>query len=390
MNQSASLTSFWAIRSRFFCFFFLLISFASVSQFQKTHSFEKDWLIYQSNWKSFLPYIANKHFNYHSKSILIQPKDYPANFLKVQPRDSYYLFINGTYQFQFKKDSTYVFSVDSLSQKYQNVTNLILTFYKEDLTGIPEEISLGRKILPKQQLSIASQIKSLERLSEYKTNFIIISLIVILTFLAILHNYFPKYFYSYFRYSDWIHWEIKDNVIQNTPFAFPNVLVILILSLISAFIGFYFTLSNPNFFILQGQELNFYAAFGWVGGRSLIAMTLFFSRFLIYKIFTSLFKIEFMTKAHFYKAIQTNLQFLVLIYGSFVLITFYFGPSFILNFDYIYLLVYIYFVARVVYFFQIFRKRYHINAITLGAYLIIIEGQVIFFGLNQILFPSIN
>lgn len=390
MNQSASLTSFWANRSRFFCVFFLFCSLTTFGEFQQTHSFEKEWLIYQSNWKSFLPYIANKHFNYHSKSILIRPQDYPENYLRVHPVDSYYLFINGTYQFQCKEDSTYVFSLDSLNQKYSNSSNLILTFYKEDLKGIPEDISLVRKLISKQSFSSGGQVRSLERLSKFKTSFVMISLMMVLTLLAILHYYAPKYFYTYFRYSDWFHWEIKDNIIQNMPFAFPNVLVVVILSLISAFIGFYFTVSNPNFFISQGEELSFYSAFEWISIRSILALILFFGRYLVYKIFTSLFKIEFMTKAHFHKAIQTNLQFIALVYVSFVLMTFYFGPSYIPNFDLVNLLVYIYFITRVVYFFQIFRKRYHINALTLGAYLIFIEGQVLFFGLNQILFPSIN
>ncbi|MHA8051112.1 hypothetical protein V7S79_08335 [Aquirufa sp. ROCK-SH2] len=390
MNQSASLTSFLAIRSRFFCAFFLLSTISAFGQFQKTHDFDKDWYIYQSTWKSYLPYIANKHFNYHSKSIILHAQDYPDHFLKVRPIDSYYLFLNGTYQFQLKKDSTYVFSVDSLMNKYVDASNLILTFYKDDLKGIPSEISLGKKYASKLQLVAAAQVKSLERLTRFKTNFVFISLLLILTLLSILHYSFPKYFYTYFKYSDWFHWEIKDSVIQNTPFALPNILVIVVLSLLSAFVGFYFTLSNPNFFLSQGEELSFYSAFAWVGSRAILALLLFFSRYLIYRIFTSLFKIEFLTKAHFFKAIQTNLQFIALIYASFVLMTLYFGPSYLPNFDLIYNILYVYFIVRVIYFFQIFRKRYHVNAITLGAYLIIIEGQVLFFGLNQILFPSIK
>ena len=393
MNQSASLMSFWANRSRFFCAFFLLSvfsSFISFGEFQKIHDFDKDWMIYQSNWKTFLPYIPNKHYEYHSKSILLNNDNYINNYLKISPEEAYYLFINGTYQLQFKKDSTYLFSIDSLSKKYVHSDPIIFTFYKEDLRGVPKEIHLVRKFISKQTLSNVNQLEILERIGSFKTNFIIISLLIVFTLLAILYNYFPKYFYAYFRYIDWFYWEIKDNVIQNTPFAFPNVLVVVILSFLSSVVGFYFITSNPNFFLVQGEEFRFYTSFEWVSTRTLLTFAIFFSRYLIYKIFTSLFKIEMITKVHFYKSIQTNLQFVALIYLSLVLITLYFGPSFTPNFEIISLLVYFYFFVRFVYFFQIFRKKYHLNVITLIAYLVIIEGQVLFFGLNQILFPSIN
>jgi hypothetical protein len=390
--KSASLMSFWPIRSRFFlCILLFFGSFLpTFSQLHEVHSLEKDWLIYQAKWKTFLPYIAKKHFNYHSKSILISQKDfYPNSYLKIQPKNSYYLFLNGSFQFEMDKDSLYLFSIDSLLKVNHDAPNLVVTFYKDNLNGLPTEVSIQRE-LGLQNAAKLGNFMSLERITRLKSTFISISLIVILLLVAILQNVFPKYFYSYFRYSDWIHWGSKNFVIPNTPFSFPNLFVIVILSLLTSFVGFCNLISDTDFLISQGNDLKFWTTSWFVISRAFLAMFLFSSRYFIYQLFTSLFKIEFLTKFHFFKSIQTNLQFISILYISLVLSTFYIGPSFVPNFRWFSLLVYFYFFVRMFYFFRVFKNRYHINSITLAAYLIFIEGQVLLFGLYQILFPNLD
>lgn len=391
MFKSASFKSFWPIRSRFFCILaFLIFSFfASFSQLKEVHSFEKEWLIYQSNWKVFLPYISNKHFSYHSKSLLLDFKSQKATYIRIQPIDDYYLFINGAYRTALEKDSVYVYSLDSLSKNYPGQSSLLLTFFKENLSGLPGKISLVRKISLVNQAN-TKEYASLERLSKLKSDFIGISLFAILILLAIIHYYFPKYFYTYFQYTDWIHWRFKDNVIQNSPFSFPNLLVLLTLSFLTAFIGFLNLSSNPNYLLSQLDAIDDASPAIWVLSRTFFAFVLFSGRFFVYEIFTSIFKIEFLSKPHFYKSIQTNMQFFSLFFLVLVLLSLYYGPSFQPNLPLFKALVFGYFFVRIIYFFQLFRGRFTINVFTLAAYLIIIEGQVILFGINQILFPEMS
>lgn len=61
----------------------------------------------------------------------------------------------------------------------------------------------------------------------------------LLSLLGFLYSFFPKYFHSYFRFSDWLSWEIKDVNIAKMPFAFPNLVVIFILSLVTAYLAYF-------------------------------------------------------------------------------------------------------------------------------------------------------
>jgi len=390
MNQSASLTSIWLVRSRFFFIFLLFSFYSSFSDLQKVHTFEKDWLIYNAKWKTFLPYIAKKHFNYHSKSILIRPEDNYSNaFLKIQPKSSYYLFLNGAFQLELSKDSVYVFTIDSLKKSHANSPNLVLTFFQDNLVGLPADVSIQRE-LGSRNISKFSNLKSIGRITRLKSTFISISMFLILILIAVLQYIFPKYFYSYYRYSDWIRWRSKHHTIPNKPFSFPNLFVIIILSLMTSFVGFYNLISDSDFLITQGDDLKFWSTSWYVISRTFLAMFLFSSRYFIYQLFTSLFKIEYVTKFHFFKSIQTNIQFISLVYCSLVLSTLFFGPSFVPNFRGFSLLVYFYFFVRIFYFFRIFKNKFNVNSVTLGAYLVFIEGQVLLFGLYQILFPNLD
>jgi hypothetical protein len=158
----------------------------------------------------------------------------------------------------------------------------------------------------------------------------------------------------------------------------------------TSFVGFYNLISDSDFLITQGDDLKFWSTSWYVISRTFLAMFLFSSRYFIYQLFTSLFKIEYVTKFHFFKSIQTNIQFISLVYCSLVLSTLFFGPSFVPNFRGFSLLVYFYFFVRIFYFFRIFKNKFNVNSVTLGAYLVFIEGQVLLFGLYQILFPNLD
>jgi hypothetical protein len=64
------------------------------------------------------------------------------------------------------------------------------------------------------------------------------------------------------------------------------------------------------------------------------------------------------------------------------------GPVFINNLSWIKMAVNIYFLLRAVYFFIIFKKHFKFNSLSLIAYLAIIEGQVLLFGIRELIFPE--
>ncbi|MEY4525926.1 MAG: hypothetical protein RIR57_1296, partial [Bacteroidota bacterium] len=67
--KSAHLISSRKTVSRFFLWALLLLAFTGQAAWKKVYSFDRDWLVYQEAWKSFLPYVSSKHYAYHSKSL---------------------------------------------------------------------------------------------------------------------------------------------------------------------------------------------------------------------------------------------------------------------------------------------------------------------------------
>ena len=377
--------------SRFFLFFFLLItSDIAATQWQEVQPLDKSWLVYQANMKAFLPYISSKHYNYKSKSLAIPLAEYPNTYLRLAMDEEYVLFVQGAFHSHLKKEEVYSWSMDSLQARYPINGPLYFSFYRANMSGIPQGISIERKV--EENNTAFSDMLNLRQRNAYLFNqFFGSSFLLILFFLGVLYAAFPRYFAAYFRFTDWIHWEIKEEVLLKNAFAFPNLLVIFLLSLITACFSFYNGLLNQSqdsFFESQENLQRFLPAIGFILSRTLLGLALFVSRYFMYKLFTNLFRLPHIAEAHFFKSVQANLQFFIVLFSLLSLFSVYMGPMYPVNLTYISYVITAYFVLRAVYFFQVFRKTYPVNQLSLLAYLILMEGQVMVFGLRELIFPE--
>ncbi len=377
--------------SRFFLFFFLLItSDIAATQWQEVQPLDKSWLVYQANMKSFLPYISSKHYNYKSKSLAIPLAEYPNTYLRLEMDEEYVLFVQGAFHSHLKKEEVYSWSMDSLQARYPINGPLYFSFYRANMAGIPQGVSIERKV--EENNTAFSDMLNLRQRNAYLFNqFFGSSFLLILFFLGVLYAAFPRYFAAYFRFTDWIHWEIKEEVLLKNAFAFPNLLVIFLLSLITACFSFYNGLLNQSqdsFFESQENLQRFLPAIGFVLSKTLLGFGLFVSRYFVYKLFTNLFRLPHIADAHYFKSIQANLQFFIVLFGLLSLISVYMGPMYAVNLNYISYLITGYFFVRAIYFFQVFRRTYQVNQLSLLAYLILMEGQVMVFGLRELIFPE--
>jgi hypothetical protein len=133
--------------SRFFLFFFLLItSDIAATQWQEVQPLDKSWLVYQANMKAFLPYISSKHYNYKSKSLAIPLAEYPNTYLRLAMDEEYVLFVQGAFHSHLKKEEVYSWSMDSLQARYPINGPLYFSFYRANMAGIPQGISIERKV----------------------------------------------------------------------------------------------------------------------------------------------------------------------------------------------------------------------------------------------------
>ncbi len=377
--------------SRFFLFFlFATLTFSSKAEWQTIHSFEKEWLVFQPSWKAFLPYISTRHFNYKSKSLLINPSDFPKGHLKIEASKNYTLFINGVFSRKISQGALIRMNLDSLGLKQPSADRLVLTFYGDELNGLPQKVFIEQNV-EKGKISTLNFLGMKIREGSGINNFFVYAMLSLLTLLGFLNSFFPKYFYSYFRYSDWLSLEIKDVVIAKMPFAFPNLFVIFILSLVSAYLAYFNGLLqtlNQTFTFGSSMAENFTEAFLFIGSKTIVAFILFGLRFFMYQMFCSLFMLDNLASIHFFKSIQTNIQFFTLLIFFILIYSVYMGPAFINHLNWIRTAVDVYFLFRAIYFFIIFKKHFKFNPLSLIAYLAIIEGQVLLFGIRELIFPE--
>ena len=300
------------------------------------------------------------------------------------------LFVQGSFHSHLEKGKLYRWSVDSLQKIYSQSTPLYLSFYQANMAGLPKTVLVERKV--EEDNAAFSDMMNLRQRNAYLFNqFFGSAFLIILFFLGVLYAAFPRYFAAYFRFSDWIHWEIKEEVLLKNAFAFPNLLVICLLSLITACFSFFNGLlnqSNDAFFESQENLQRFLPAMGFILSRSLLGFILFVSRYFVYHLFTNLFRLPHIAEAHYFKSIQANLQFFIVLFSLLSLFSVYMGPMYPVNLTYISYVITAYFVIRAIYFFQVFRRTYQVNQLSLLAYLILMEGQVMVFGLRELIFPE--
>lgn len=377
--------------SRFFLFFlFVTLTFSSRAEWQTIHSFEKEWLVFQPSWKAFLPYISTRHFNYKSKSVLINPTDFPKGYLKIEASNNYTLFLNGVFCRKITQGTLIRMNLDSLSRKQRLADRFVLTFYGDELNGLPQQVFIEQDV-ESGKISISDPFEMKVREGSGINNFFALTMLSLLSLLGFLYSFFPKYFHSYFRFSDWLSWKIKDVNIAKMPFAFPNLVVIFILSLVTAYLAYFNSLLqtlNQTFTLGSSMTEIFSEAFLFIGTKTILAFVIFSLRFFMYQIFCSLFKLDNLASIHFFKSIQTNIQFFTLLIFSILIYSVYMGPIFVNNLYWISTAVDVYFLIRAIYFFIIFKKHFKFTPLSLLAYLAIIEGQVLLFGIRELIFPE--
>jgi hypothetical protein len=108
----------------------------------------------------------------------------------------------------------------------------------------------------------------------------------------------------------------------------------------------------------------------------------------MFKLFTNLFRLSQVAEAHYFKSLQTNFQFFTGLFLIISLYSLYEGPLVPIDLSLISDVITVYFVVRSFYLFQVLRRSFPVNQLSLLAYLILMEGQVLVFGLRELIFPE--
>ena len=283
IKKSASFHALVLRWSRFFLWAFLFTTSAQAAVWKPLHSIEKEWLVYQSSWNSFLPYIPSQHYAYHSKSIQLSNREYYQAYLTIKPKETYHLFIDGAFQSKLEKGELIRFSLDSLLKEHHK-EQVIATFYSSTLEGLPGELSIDKKF--DQVIAQNREVQLfLNRASGVYTHFFTLGFLAILAFLGLLFAGFNRYFQVYFRFSDWVNWESKENAIVKSPFSLANLYVLFILSFLIALMAFYNGItyrSGDAFFVNEENYSTLMPSLWFIFSRTLLAYLIFIIQYFIY------------------------------------------------------------------------------------------------------------
>ena len=134
-----------------------------------------------------------KHFNYKSKSLLIKPTDFPKGYLKIDASENYTLFINGVFSRKIIQGALLRMNLDSLGRKQALADRMVLTFYGDELNGLPKYLFIEQHV-EKGKLSLLNTFEMKIREGSGINNFFALAMLSLLSLLGFLYSFFPKSF----------------------------------------------------------------------------------------------------------------------------------------------------------------------------------------------------
>jgi hypothetical protein len=282
------------------------------------HDCHDDWHVYDERYKSYVPYIKDRHADYASFSLFFDVENYKNYKLIYKSSKENFLFIDSQLQRQLPTDQFVVLDIDSLQAVYSK-TQLFLTIYGPNTALDDIELKVGNRIAANfSEVSLGGDDFSLmpKQWSPFQ-NFLILGFLFLLSCYAFLYSYQKRAFERYFSFNDLVSINIRDDsFLVNKPFDIGNLFFVFNLSfvvgylfmIIQNFRGDIFTLSG---FLGDNQNLsqNIYNYFK----VSLVVFALFMGKYFSLSALSNLYQLRRITNVHFFKIIQSSgIFFLIL------------------------------------------------------------------------------
>ncbi|MCP9770084.1 DUF4271 domain-containing protein [Lacihabitans sp. LS3-19] len=352
------------------------------------HDFQKDWIEYNPNLKVFTPFIAENGNSKKAYSLQINFNDYPGAYLLIKTEtEGNYLFFDNSLKKTLKKDEWVIFKLYDLVNELKKSENT-LSIYGN---GNPEnnKVFIGyptNTSSKKLEKSSSSYLNLFPRNSSLFNSGLVIVFLVNIIMLSFISNNYSKAFRKYYSFKDLTAFIPKENsFLINKPMDRPNMMFVILLSLIT---GFIIILSQTNGLNLFKENFLFQTGntFGITTTNffkiSLLVFISFLLKFFYLNLIGKLFNIEKVIDIHFFKIIQSSLYFftgalivLLICFNSFINLQENFKTIFAIS------LVIFYILRTTLIYFTIIRSG-NIKTLYLISYLCIVEGFPIVLGLR--------
>ncbi|HLO46117.1 MAG TPA: DUF4271 domain-containing protein [Leadbetterella sp.] len=355
------------------------------------YNFEKDWSVYDQDLEVYTPYVGLNKENSKVYSIKITLSDFPGGFLLIKtPTKGNFLFLDNHLKKTLPANKWVVYSIRELineTKKSETTLSIFGSSKPEDnIVFIGYPATKTTEIISKTSNNFLSLTP--RSTAHINSSLVLVFFINILMLSFIASNY-TKAFRKYYSLKDLAAFIPKENsFLVNKPMDRPNMMFIIMLSLISGFILLMaqangFSVFKENFFFQNGTTfgiltVNFFKI-------CLVVFISYIVKYFYINLIGKLFNIKKIVDIHYFKIIQTSIY-----YFSAVLILLLIGfnthQKTAFEFKYLFtsVLVVFYLLRTILIYFTINRAG-NIKTLYLISYLCIVEVFPIVLGMRILL-----
>ena len=355
------------------------------------YDFSHDWLEYDQSLEVYTPFISENNSTTKVFSLKVNLKDYPGGYLVIKtPNANNYLFLNASLKKILVQNQWEVFKISDLINETKKTETIISIYGNPNpisnivFIGYPNNTTAALPTIKKTSFLDLSPRNT----NPFKSGLAIIFILNVMMISFLASNYY-KAFKKYYNLKDLTAFVPKENsFLVNKPMDRPNMMFVIMVSLISGFIVTLIqnnglNLFKDNFLFQNGNTfgiltINFFKV-------SLLIFISFLAKYFYINIIGKLFNIEKVVDIHYFKIIQSSIIFfsiaiitLLVTFNLFIDLKEHFKNIFTLSilFFYVFRTILIYFTIN---------RTGNVKTLYLISYLCIVEVFPIVLGMRILL-----
>ena len=297
------------------------------ADFFPIYDYQNDWLVYNSQYKNYVPYSQGVNESVRSVSLSIDLLKNRRYFLLIKTEAEGYLFLNGALQQRLPSEEWLKLNIDSLFKSFKS-EELLLTVYGS--SGIS-----GKKVLlcnQKQKNAAGIVHHSASTLINIKPipfsqfgNFAVMAMLIILILNAWIFNLNPLSFVRLINPLEYFNNNPREQLSKiNKPYSNSIIFFVLIDAMLMAFLLLFFTTNDLNLFSVitilteQTNTFQYFLDFLLLSG---IFFVLIYGKFVLMSVVGNMLNLDKLVDTLFLKIIQSAYFF----YAALFLIVFMLG-----------------------------------------------------------------
>lgn len=297
------------------------------ADFFPIYDYQNDWLVYNSQYKNYVPYSQGVNESVRSVSLSIDLLKNRRYFLLIKTEAEGYLFLNGALQQRLPSEEWLKLNIDSLFRSFKS-EELLLTVYGS--SGIS-----GKKVLlcnQKQKNAAGIVHHSASTLINIKPipfsqfgNFAVMAMLIILILNAWIFNLNPLSFVRLINPLEYFNNNPREQLSKiNKPYSNSIIFFVLIDAMLMAFLLLFFSTNDLNLFSVitilteQTNTFQYFLDFLLLSG---IFFVLIYGKFVLMSVVGNMLNLDKLVDTLFLKIIQSAYFF----YAALFLIVFMLG-----------------------------------------------------------------